>query len=437
MNLNYDRVVCINLDRRPEAWQKFQEGLPADFPFGEVERYAAIDGKKVPCPDWWRGGAGAWGCFLSHKRIIEECLNAGLKSVLIFEDDALFCDNFAEKVKLFHEHLPSDAQWVYYGGQHLKRAVQRPERVNEWVYTPYNVNRTHAYGLIGTEALKAVEKHLNRKDWTTANHIDHHFGRMHQKRELKVYCPAQWLVDQREGRSDVAGRDKAFVHWADAADVPDASMEPFFAVLGCHSSGSSALAGVLYNLGVHLGNTLTGMYGQPPIRGGEALDLQRLFEQAAPVPSTDWKISREAIKRRLTNFVNRRRQEAKMNLTVAAGKYPQMGAAGDILHEILGEKLRLIICQRPIEQSIDSLVRRFSKLEKNAVAAHQRWIAEGIESVRKLVDAEKQFVVNYEDLLERPTEVINNLILFMGIKTTSKQFRNAVRYVRPELRHFG
>ena len=114
-----------------------------------------------------------------------------------------------------------------------------------------------------------------------------------------------------------------------------------------------------------------------------------------------------------------------------------MGAAGEILHEILGEKLRLIICQRPIEQSIDSLARRFSKQEKSAVAAHQRWIAEGIENVRKLVDADKQFVVNYEELLERPTEVINNLILFMGIKTTSKQFRNAVRYVRPELRHFG
>lgn len=436
MNVKYERVVCINLERRPENWKEFQNGLPKDFPFGTVERYDAIDGNKVPRPNWWKGGGGAWGCFLTHRRIIEECLNSGINSVLIFEDDALFCEDFMKKVNEFHENLPLDAQWIYYGGQHLKRAVKRPEKINDKVYRPYNVNRTHAYGIVGQEAMRAIEKHLARKDWTTAHHIDHHYGRMHQSRELNVYCPAQWLVDQREGRSDVAGRQKSFVHWTDASEVPDATSEPFFAILGCHSSGSSALAGVLYNLGVHLGNTLTGLYGPPPIRGGEALDLHTLFEQAAPVPTTQWRISQEEIRHRLTQFVNKRRMEAKINQTVAAGKYPQLGVAGTVLFDILKDKLKLIICERPIEQSIDSLYRRFPKQERSEIDKHQRWIASGIEEVRKLVNSENQICIQYDDLLNRPMEIINNLILFMRLKTTSKQFQNAVKFVRPDMRHF-
>ncbi len=436
MNWKYDRVVCINLERRPDNWEQFKAGIPSGFPFGTVERFAALDGRKVPRPDWWRGGGGAWGCYCSHRRIIEECLNNDVKSVLIFEDDAQFCDGFAQKVAAFHNHLPNDAQWIYYGGQHLRQAVQTPQRVNDFVYTPFNVNRTHAYGIVGTEAMRTMYKHLCRKDWTTAHHIDHHYGRLCQKQTLKTYCPAQWLVDQRGGRSDVAGREKDAVHWMDAVSIADGRQEPFYAVLGCHSSGSSALAGVLYHLGVHLGNSLTGMYGKPPIRGGEAVDLRNLFEQSAPVPLTGFTMPKELIKYRLQRFVDCRRSEAKGKHTVAAGKYPQMAAAGDILYEILGEKLRLIICQRPIEKSIASLYKRFPRMMREQIEAHQRWIADGINQVRSLVDEDSQLVVQYDDLLNSPEQVVQELTDFMGLTPTVEQISAAVNYVRPELKHF-
>lgn len=435
MSVKYDRIVCINLDRRPEKWDSFLNGVPNDFPFGKIERYPAVDGQKIPKPDWWKGGGGAWGCYLSHRRIIEECLNQGINRVLIFEDDALFLPGFTPHVLQFHENLPANAQWIYYGGQHLRRDVQRPEKINEFVYRPYNVNRTHAYGLIGREALQTVEKHLSRKDWTTAHHVDHHFGRLHQKQELNVYCPSHWLVDQREGRSDVAGRRKNYCHWWDAEAVPDISSEPFYAVVGCHSSGSSALAGILYHLGIHLGNVLTGAHGQPPIRGGEALDLQQLFEQAAPVPAVDFRLPESLIAKRLKTFVNKRRLEAKQKGTFAAGKYPQLGATGNLLPDMLGDNLKLIVCNREFEQSVASLHQRFPKQSEEDIRRHQKWIDSGIGLMKSCVSEDRQISVDYDDMLSCPGKTVERLIAFIGLEPDANQIQKAINYIKPELRH--
>lgn len=59
----FDRVVCINLDRRGDRWHRFQDNVAsAGWPFVEIERFSAVDGHKVPSPGWWRAGGGAWGC---------------------------------------------------------------------------------------------------------------------------------------------------------------------------------------------------------------------------------------------------------------------------------------------------------------------------------------------------------------------------------------
>ena len=92
-----------------------------------------------------------------------------------------------------------------------------------------------------------------------------------------------------------------------------------------------------------------------------------------------------------------------------------MAAAGDILYEILGEKLRLLICQRPIEKSIASLYKRFPRMMREQIEAHQRWIADGINQVRSLVDEDSQLVVQYDDLLNSPEQVVQELVNFMGL----------------------
>ncbi len=435
MNVKYDRVVCINLDNRPEKFEQFQKGLPEGFIFGHVERYQAISGTRVKSPDWWHGGNGAWGCYCSHRRIIEECLNAGLNSVLIFEDDAVFCSDFNRKVDEFHNALPNDAEWVYYGGQLLKTLTNPPIKINDLVYVPYNVNRTHAYGIIGREALQEIYKFLCGRKWgDTPHHIDHHYGALHGSGRVNTYCPAHWFVDQRAGKSDVAFRMKKNLHWKDAADVQSTKNLPFFSIIGTHSSGSSALAGALYHLGVHLGNTLVGFHGDPPINGGEAVFLHRLFEKAYPVPATESNMATNILQNKIRQFINEKQVEAKTQGTVAAGKYPQMAFVVDYIEQSLGNNHKAIWIKRPIEESILSLQKRFPNIGKDEIAKHQKAIFALCEHVTQRMGA-RAYIITYNQLLNNTENTIDGIIDFMKINPTSEQRTNAINYIDPSKKH--
>ena len=436
MNVKYDRVVCINLDSRPEKLEQFQKGIPEDFIFGHVERYPAISGTRVKSPNWWHGGNGAWGCYCSHRRIIEECLNAGLNSVLIFEDDAIFCDGFNEKTQWFHNALPDNAQWVYYGGQFLKTSTNPPVKINDYVYAPYNVNRTHAYGIIGREALQEIYKFLCGRKWgDTPHHIDHHYGALHSNGIINTYCPAHWLVDQRAGRSDVACRMKKNLHWRDAADIQSNKNLPFFSIIGTHSSGSSALAGVLYHLGVHLGNNLVGFHGNPPINGGEAVFLHKLFEKSYPVPSIESHIPTNVLHNKIRNFITEKQIEAQIKGTVAAGKYPQLAFVVDYIEQFLGKDHRAIWIQRPIEESIQSLQKRFPNIEKNEIAEHQKLIYDLCERITQQMGA-RAYIITYDQLLNDTANVVDKISAFMGLNPTAEQKEIATQYIIPSKKHF-
>ena len=208
----FERVYCVNLDSRPDRWRRFAEGLPADWPFAPPVRVRAIWGKSVKHPDYWHSGNGAWGCYRSHLRIIEECLNEGVQSVLLLEDDALFPPDFAPRVSAWLRHVPANWQMLYLGGQHLFAKKHPPRQVAPELWQPYNVNRTHAFALQG-DMLQIVYHHLLRTDWHRANHIDHHLGRLHQQRKHRIYCPPEWLVGQAEGKSNISGKTPPERFW--------------------------------------------------------------------------------------------------------------------------------------------------------------------------------------------------------------------------------
>ena len=145
----FDCAYCVSLDRRADRWERFVQNIPSDWPFCEVERFAGIDGKLCPTPAWWKQGGGAWGCYRSHLTLIEQALNRGHESILLFEDDAVFCEGFSQRATEFLEAVPDDWGMIYFGGQHLFVNQNPPLRVNDLVFRPYNLNRTHAFALRG------------------------------------------------------------------------------------------------------------------------------------------------------------------------------------------------------------------------------------------------------------------------------------------------
>lgn len=436
----FEEVHCVTLARRPDRWETFLKNVGPDWPFATIQKFDAIDGKLCKHPDGWRQGGGAWGCYRSHLRILEDALNRGVDSVLFLEDDAKPCEDFFQKTKAFLEAVPKDWGMIYLGGQHLFVNKNPPLEVNPLVFRPYNVNRTHGFALRG-DMMRIVYKHLNRLDWTAGHHIDHHLGRLHQRREHPIYCPGDWLLGQAEGKSDISGRTPPDRFWKGASTIAeiDPTTLPFIAVIGLHSSGSSCLAGTLHHLGCHLGNQLVGYYGKDPDKlcGFEAVGLANLCERAIKFPEAKLKMKRGGIYHALKAFINQKRREAANMETLAAGKYPHLCRMGNQLLNICGNNLRVIFIDRPIEDSIRSLQRRCPDKDAEAIDLHQRWLDAGKEFIRGELDDTLQLSVAYYDLLENPEKEIQRMVDFLKIQPSKEAFKRAVEYVQPSEQHVG
>lgn len=439
LSQTFDAVYCLNLDRRPDRWERFRSQIPSDWPFAHIQRVAAVDGRQVPPPDWWKSGRGAWGCYRSHLMLIENALNAGLRSILLLEDDALFCQDFSRRAAELLNAVPDDWGMLYLGGQHLLVNREPPQAVNEHVFRPYNVNRTHAFALRGP-LLAKVYHHLLRPDWRPRNHIDHHLGRLHQRREDPIYCPGSWLVGQAEGQSNISGRQTVDRFWAHAAEIDrvDVQQQPFVAVLGLHSSGSSCLAGVLHHLGLHLGNELTGYYGNSPESnacGFEAVGLRKLCERAIPFPATEFACGRIQVERELRHWINQKRREAAARGTIAAGKYPQLCQLGAPLLDICGEQLRVIVSDRPVSQSVESLRRREPQLAPDRLSDHQAWLQAGKEWLLGQLAESQKLVVSYERLLADPAREAARIVRFLNRTPSEAQIGRILEWVDQGKQH--
>lgn len=208
----FDRVVVISLRRRPERLAGFRSRLAAVWPHLDPDVFPAVDGQLAAPPDWWRGGAGAWGCYRSHQRILEEATLHGIGSLLVFEDDAAFVADFPARLAAFWAALPEDAGQVYLGGQHLRP----PTDVNDQVVRCTNCNRTHAYAVRGAEAIRRLYRWTHAgSHWRGKHHIDHHYGRQHPS-GVPAYAPREWLCGQAAGPSDVATRPAGERWWQEA-----------------------------------------------------------------------------------------------------------------------------------------------------------------------------------------------------------------------------
>lgn len=438
----FERVYCINLRRRPDRKKRVQSELRKHgWPFQDIEWIDAVDGKNVPVAPWWKAGGGAWGCYRSHLRLIEECLNDGVESVLLLEDDMTIDKDFVKQVTEFCKQVPEDWGMLYLGGQHLYVNQQAPTVVkgtNGLVYRPYNVNRTHAWALRGDTMRKAY-KHLNRKDWQGNMHIDHHLGRMHQRREDPIYCPNEWLIGQADGKSNISGReiDRRFWTPAETYEHHKPDNVPFVAVVGLHSSGSSCLAGVLYHLGVYLGDKLVGYYGNDPDKncGFEAVGLRDICEGAIPFPAREYKWPRHKIWNKLRGWINTNRRHASEKGTIAGGKYPMLCRMGNQLMNICGSSLRVIHITRPTDESIESLVRRAKQYDSTAVAEHQQWLEKGKEQFLKDVKKDQLLEVAYADLLANPKKEVERIAEFLELKPDVHATARACSYVKPEMRN--
>ena len=119
------KIYVINLKRRVDRLEKFIKNCPLSI--SNIEVIYGYDGsnsnnendEEKEIFNTLKMSKGANGVFISHLRIYKDIIENNYEHALIFEDDALFCDNFIEKFntvcKEFLELKNNDV--LYIGGR--------------------------------------------------------------------------------------------------------------------------------------------------------------------------------------------------------------------------------------------------------------------------------------------------------------------------------
>lgn len=210
--MEFSRVVCINRDDRPDRWQKFLSGFNSieDNPFKSVERISAFTPETVPIPQpkWYDAtGDGSWACYLSHMYQIKRAIDDGIKSLLIFEDDAVFEPDFRKHYDKFFYNIPNNWEVVYLGGKHKRK----PKMTAPWFSMCSDTVLHHAWGM-RDRGLTKVYEHLN--DFGGLQQLKHRKQNKDQwigegifNNKFKTYSPSKvWMVHQDAGYSDRVGK---------------------------------------------------------------------------------------------------------------------------------------------------------------------------------------------------------------------------------------
>lgn len=214
-NNPFSQAFVINLPFKNDRLERFMQCVPKCL--GAIKQWDAVHGDTVQPPRFWKSGNGAWGCYRSHLQILEYAIAKRLESYVVFEDDAIFRDSFEADLLAVMSSIPDDWQQLYLGGQLLHEIRNPPKRINEWVYMPFNVNRTHCFA-IHSRGYYDLYDHLNSLPFRQGDHIDHHLGRLHEKGKFAVYCPRKWLVGQGEGWSNISGKFQSDTFWPNPED---------------------------------------------------------------------------------------------------------------------------------------------------------------------------------------------------------------------------
>ena len=128
MEKYFDKIYCINLNRREDRWNETLEELKKWGLSDSVSRYSAIDGNTLNNDTVINNGE--LGILTTHINIITEAKENNYNNILILEDDIEFTKEI-ENIDEYMSLVPSDWDMLYFGGNHNKHIGKEINLLNE------------------------------------------------------------------------------------------------------------------------------------------------------------------------------------------------------------------------------------------------------------------------------------------------------------------
>ncbi len=130
----FDAIYCINLNTKTDRWEAVQARFEALGIAGRVRRFPAFE---TPSNHHI-------GCALSHRAILAEAKQRGLRNVLVFEDDVIFSVDAAERLRPNIEELKQrDWKTLYFGGHRWGQTFEKAPGCRH-LEIPKGLTCTHA-----------------------------------------------------------------------------------------------------------------------------------------------------------------------------------------------------------------------------------------------------------------------------------------------------
>lgn len=181
LNEIFDRIVVLNLDKRTDRLEHFdKQAKELGFTYERFSAYEA-DPPKFIARD---------ACKKGHQEIIKKAIDDEVNNLLIFEDDALFVEDFNAKLSVVYDRIPKGWDMFYLGAWHHVF-----KQYDDGVVKMMDSFSAHAYGI--------SRKYLHNAYRSTFHAWPIDMALAAQHPHIQAYCAKPALVGQMPGYSDI------------------------------------------------------------------------------------------------------------------------------------------------------------------------------------------------------------------------------------------
>lgn len=225
-NLRGLTCAVINLDSRPDRWEKIQKSFARSAPWLRVTRLSAVDGRSAPPPQgdvtkkwstkhlaslfpWYKAmtvkmSPGERGCCGSHVKAWHLCAKSN-KPLLVIEDDAVALKQFSETLSTAVKEAPKGTGMIFLSSK--DRGTRK--RIGKALMEPFFIWTTVGYLVYPATARQLLK--MRPLDMPVDNFLGWHI----KEGTVKAYSVTPAAVRQAQTwnvASDVPHSDDV-AHW--------------------------------------------------------------------------------------------------------------------------------------------------------------------------------------------------------------------------------